>query len=262
MFRYLTQLSNRTEVVNDTDISNSDVWVQKVDSSSGTYLSSVTKVDNDTRETAIYNSLRTGNGDLVSIHTNIDNSLELRYPDGVFGNAAFGDYRVWYRVCANENFTVGATDIADVQISIPYIGADDQKYRITLTLASTRDFAENFAAETFTSVRRIAQKAYYSQDRMVNAQDYNIYPLSLGNNVVRKVKAINTSFAGNSRYFEMDDVTGHHSDLSITGTDGSVFLENEGGLQPDYSQVSAATPVYPNWSDAMKISLRFNRDKW
>ena len=27
----------------------------------------------------------------------------------------------------------------------------------------------------------------------------------------------------------MDDVTGHHSDLSITGTDGSVFLENEGG---------------------------------
>ena len=260
LFRYLTQLSNRTEIVNDTDISNSDVWVQKVDSSSGTYLSSVTKVDNDTRETAIYNSLRTGNGDLVSIHTNIDNSLELRYPDGVFGNAAFGDYRVWYRVCANENFTVSANDITDVQISIPYIGADDQKYRITLSLASTRDFAENFAAETFTSVRRIAQKAYYSQDRMVNAQDYNIYPLSLGNNVVRKVKAINTSFAGNSRYFEMDDVTGHHSDLSITGTDGSVFLENEGGVQPDYSQVSAATPVYPNWSDAMKLSLRFNRD--
>ena len=42
------------------------------------------KVDNDTRETAIYNSLRTGNmGDLVSVHTNIDNSVELRYPDGM-----------------------------------------------------------------------------------------------------------------------------------------------------------------------------------
>ena len=56
------------------------------DTSTGAYQSSVTKVDNDTRETAIYNSLRTGSGDLVSVHTNIDNSVELRYPDGVFGN--------------------------------------------------------------------------------------------------------------------------------------------------------------------------------
>ena len=31
------------------------------------YESSVTKVDNDTRETAIYNSLRTGSGDLVTL---------------------------------------------------------------------------------------------------------------------------------------------------------------------------------------------------
>ena len=95
---------------------------------------------------------------------------------------------------------------------------------------------------------------------MVNAQDYNVYPLTLGNNVVRKVKAVNTTFAGNSRYFEMDDVTGHHSDLSITGTDGSVFIEDDGGIQPDYSQVTAATPVYPDWSNALKLSLSFNRD--
>ena len=260
LFRYQSQLSNRVEVIDDSDISNSDVWVQIFDTSTGAYQSSVTKVDNDTRETAIYNSLRTGNGDLVSVHTNIDNSVELRYPDGVFGNAAFGDYRVWYRTCDNENYSVNAGDIKNVEISVPYIGADDKSYRITLALESTRDFAENFAAETFTSVRRIAQKAYYSQDRMVNAQDYNIYPLTLGNNVVRKVKAVNTTFAGNSRYFEMDDVTGHHSDLSITGTDGSVFVENEGGIQPDYSQVTAATPVYPDWSDALKLSLSFNRD--
>ena len=29
-------------------------------------------------------------------------------------------------VCDNENFTVNSNDIADVQISIPYIGADDK----------------------------------------------------------------------------------------------------------------------------------------
>ena len=95
---------------------------------------------------------------------------------------------------------------------------------------------------------------------MVNAQDYNIYPLTLGNNVIEKVKAVNTNFAGNSRYFEMDDVTGHHSNLSITGTDGSVFVEDEGGSQPDYSGIGNATPVLPNWTDSIKIALSFNRD--
>ena len=257
LFRYQSQLSNRVEVIDDSNISNSDVWVQKFDTSNGAYKSSVTKVDNDTRETAIYNSLRTGSGDLVSVHTNVDNSVELRYPDGVFGNAAFGDYRVWYRTCDNENYSINSGDIKNVEISIPYIGTDDKSYRITLSLQSTRDFAENFAAETFTSVRRIAQKAYYSQDRMVNAQDYNIYPLTLGNNVVRKVKAVNTTFSGNSRYFEMDDVTGHHSNLSITGTDGSIFIENEGGEQPSYNDI-VNNP--PNWTDALKISLSYNRD--
>ena len=260
VFSYLTKLSNRVEVIDDVNISNSDVWIQKIDLSSGSYVSSVSKVDNDTRETAIYNSLRTGSGDLASVHTNTDNSIEIRYPDGVFGNAAFGDYRVWFRTCDNENYSVNSGDISDTSISIPYIGADDRAYRLTLNLASTRDFAENFAAETFTSVRRIAQKAYYAQDRMVNAQDYNIYPLTLGNNVIEKIKAVNTSFAGNSRYFEMDDITGHHSDLSITGTDGSVFIENDGGNQPDYSGISLATPVLPNWTDSIKIALSFNRD--
>ena len=225
-FSYGVKMSNRVESVTNENISNTDVWIQKLDSDL-LYKSSVTKVDNDTRETAIYNSLRTGNGDLVHVTTGTNNTIELRYPDGIFGNAAFGDYRAWFRTVTNENFSIQSGDIDNVSISIPYVGADDKTYRLTITMASTKDFGENFAGETFTSVRRIAQKAYYSQDRMVNAQDYNVYPLTLGNNIVKKLKAVNTSFAGNSRYFEMDDVTGHHSNLSITGTDGSVFVEDE-----------------------------------
>ena len=225
-FRYGIKASNRVETLTDANVSNTDVWLHKLDSNLN-YKSDVTKVDNDTRETAIYNSLRTGNGDLVNISTGINNTIELRYPDGIFGNAAFGDYRAWFRTCTNENFSVNSGDISNVTISIPYTGADDKSYRLTITMASTKDFGENFAGETFTSVRRIAQKSYYAQDRMVNAQDYNVYPLTLGNNIVRKLKSVNTSFAGNSRYFEMDDVTGHHSNLSITGTDGSVFVEDE-----------------------------------
>ena len=235
-FSYSTKISNLIETVATNNISNSDVWVQKVDNTN-TYSSSVTKVDNDTRETAIYNSLRNGNGDIVSVNTINNNAIELHYGDGVFGNAASGNYRVWYRTTDNENYRVDRNDVKEKTISIPYTGADKKNYRLVLTLSTTRDFSENFAAESYTSVRRIAPRAYYAQDRMVNAQDYNVLPLSLGSNIVSKVKAINTTYAGNSRYFEMDDVTGHHSNISITGTDGSVYMDN----------------------DAITMNLRFNR---
>ena len=223
---YTTTISNRTQSITDINISNSDVWVQKLDSQRA-YVSSVVKADNDTRETAIYNALRTGSGDIVSVNSIENNRIELHYPDGVFGNAATGVYRTWYRTVDNENFTVNADDITNEVITIPYTSSDNRTYRITLTLTSTRDFSENYSGETYASIRRTAPRSYYSQDRMVNAQDYNVYPLSLGTNIVRKVKAVNTSFAGNSRFYEMDDVLGHHSNLSVTGSDGSLFVENE-----------------------------------
>ena len=223
---YINKISNRIEQINETNISNSDVWVQKIDSSR-TYVSSVTAIDNDTRETAIYNSLRNGSGDIVSINSLDNNGIELHYPDGVFGNAAIGNYRIWYRKVDNDNFSVNSNDIINKIITIPYIGTDGRTYRLTLTMSSTIDFGENFSGETYSSVRRIAPRSYYSQDRMVNAQDYNVYPLSLGNNVITKLKSVNTSFAGNSRFYEMDDVLGHHSNLSVSGTDGSLFIEDD-----------------------------------
>ena len=94
-------------------------------------------------------------------------------------------------------------------------------------ITSTRDFSENYSGETYASIRRTAPRSYYSQDRMVNAQDYNVYPLSLGTNVVRNVKSVNTSFAVNSRFYEMDDVLGHQSNLSVTRSDGTLFVEDE-----------------------------------
>ena len=223
---YTSVISNRRQKVNAVNVSNSDVWVTKVDSSKS-YVSSVSKVDNTSRETAIFNALRNGSGDIVSVTSADNNSIELTYPDGVFGNAASGGYRTWFRTVDNDNFSIEANDISGELITIPYVGNDNRIYRLTFTLQSTRDFTENYSGETYTSVRRLAPRNYYSQDRMVNAQDYNVYPLSLGFNVVRKLKSVNTSFAGKSRYFEMDDVVGHHSNLSVTGSDGSLFVEDE-----------------------------------
>ncbi len=223
---YTSKVSNRIEQILDTDISNTDVWLQKIDSA-GNYYSSVNILDNSTRDTAIYNYLRTGSSDIASIRTNDENRVEIVFPDGIYGNSAYGKYRIWYRIADNANFTVDRGEIKNASIVIPYIGEDDKPYLLTVTLQSTVDFTDNFVGENYYSVKRLAPKVYYTQDRMVNGQDYNILPLSLGSSVVTKVKSVNTTFAGKSRYFEMDDVTGHHSTISITGTDGSVYIEDD-----------------------------------
>jgi len=225
-FHYTSRLSNRIEVITEPNISNSDVWIQRIDDN-GKVLNEVKVIDNDTRETAIYNIFRDGNGDMASIHTADNNQIRIQYPDGIFGNAAYGRYRVWFRKVENEAFSVNSNDIKEASINITYRGADNRSYRLTLTLESTRDFAENFEGENYTSVRRIAPRAYYAQDRMVNGQDYNILPYTLGTNIVTKLKSVNTTFAGNSRYFEASDVTGHHSNIHVTGTDGSVYVDED-----------------------------------
>jgi hypothetical protein len=223
---YTNKLSNRIEQILDANVSNTDVWVQKVDSL-GNVINEVQKVDNDTRETAIYHSIKNGNGDLVSVHTLEDNKVELVFSDGIFGNAAYGTYRIWYRVVDNETFRVNRDDVRDVSVTIPYIGKDGNEYKLTLTLKTTIDFTENYEGENYISVKRIAPRSYYAQDRMVNAQDYNVLPLSMGTNVISKLKAVNTSHAGKSRFFEMDDVTGHHSNVHVVGSDGSVYIDDE-----------------------------------
>ena len=226
VFNYKTEITNRVQTIADDNISNSDVWVQKLNTA-GSIIGSVAKVDNTTRETAIYNSIKNGSGDLVHVRSTIKNGVELQYPDGIFGNVAFGNYRVWYRKVDNAAFSIDRSSISNQVITIPYRDATGLSQRLTVTLSSTRDFSENFEAETYASVRRVAPRSYYSQDRMVNAQDYNVLPLSLGTNVVRKVKAINSSFAGNSRYFEMDDVLGHHSNVVVNSNDGSLFVDDD-----------------------------------
>lgn len=224
-FDYTNKLSNRIENIRDANISNTDVWVQKL-TSGGSYKNSVAIVDNATRQNAIYNALRTGSNDLASVKSLKENAVQITYPDGIYGNAAHGKYRVWYRVVDNASFNVNRDDIKNVSISIPYIGEDGRPYKLDLTLNSTLDFTENFVGENYYSVKRLAPQSYYTQDRMVNGQDYNVLPLTLGSSIITKAKAVNTTFAGNSRFFEMDDVTGHHSTITVNGTDGSVYFED------------------------------------
>jgi hypothetical protein len=79
-------------------------------------------------------------------------------------------------------------------------------------------------SETNASIQNKAPQAYYTQNRMVTAEDYNITPLTLGADIV-KVKSINRVSSGLSKYFELSDVSGRYSKTNIFATDGILYKD-------------------------------------
>ena len=67
-----------------------------------------------------------------------------------------------------------------------------------------------------------APQTYYTQNRMITGEDYNIAPTS--SQEIIKVKSSNRIASGISRYFDLKDVTGKYSSTNHMVPDG-VFIE-------------------------------------
>jgi hypothetical protein len=81
------------------------------------------------------------------------------------------------------------------------------------------------ARETIDAIKQRAPARYYTQDRMVNGEDYNLFPYTQYNSIV-KSKALNRASIGTSRYLDLVDNTGKYSSTNSFGSDGGLWEEN------------------------------------
>jgi hypothetical protein len=79
--------------------------------------------------------------------------------------------------------------------------------------------------ETNAQIKLNAPAVYYTQDRMVNGEDYNLYPLQ--SSQALKVKAVNRTYSGQSRYIDLNDPTGSYQNTNIIGDDGILYFETD-----------------------------------
>jgi hypothetical protein len=80
------------------------------------------------------------------------------------------------------------------------------------------------ATESNDSIREKAAQVYYSQNRMITAEDYQVVPLSASQEIV-KVRSVNRSASGISRAKEILDPTGAYSNVSVFAEDGILYRE-------------------------------------
>ncbi|MCS7316744.1 MAG: hypothetical protein NZZ41_00275 [Candidatus Dojkabacteria bacterium] len=253
-FRIEESLENRVIDINVENINELDVWVQSIDES-GVKIKSWKKVPSVFSSNVIYNSISRNERDLFEVITRENDQISLRFGDNKFSNSPSGLLRVFYRVSSNLTYTINKDEIQNISLVYNYLNRKNQTKQLVLKLSLTENVSNATRSESIAEIRRNAPRVYYTQDRMVNGEDYNVFPLT--NLSAVKIKAVNRVYSGQSRYLDIHDPTSRYQDVNVFGDDGILFYN----FDVDYNEI----PVNQNLSSDEIISrfvqpLLFNKD--
>lgn len=223
-FSIVQPSSNESVDIDAQNINNTDVWLYSVDQN-GEETDLWTKVSNFEGNNIIYNSLSKNIRNIYAVVTRASDFISLQFSDGTFGNLPTGTFRTYYRVSNGLDYTITTQDIRSVSVSIPYVSATGQVETLTLSLSLATSVSNAAASETNESIKANAPATYYTQNRMITGEDYNISPLSVST-AVSKIKSINRTSSGISRYFDLIDPTGKYSSTTLFADDGIIYKED------------------------------------
>ena len=236
-FRYDFPQPNRVQEILTENINNSDVFVQEIDDL-GTVLNKWQKVPSVNGTNIIYNSINFNERNIFEVISGLNDAVSVKFSDGNFGNVPSGIFRYWYRTSIGRNIVIRPEDANNLQLALPYYGKDGQRYSLVVTFGLENPVANSAPAETNAQVKIRAPQTYYTQNRMVNNEDYNVFPLTFGNEI-EKLRAVNRTHSGHTRYVPLRDPTGFHDGLTVLGEDGALY--NEFKNQRSKLEITSAT---------------------
>jgi hypothetical protein len=231
----ITQPSNNQSVDIDTpNINNSDVWLYGLNSA-GLETDLWTPVSNFKGNNIIYNSVNKSIRKIYSVVTRANDTISLQFSDGTFGDLPTGTFRTYYRTSNGLQYTINPRDINNVSVNINYFSAQGQQHTLTVTLGLTSSVSTSTTTESNESIKANAPATYYTQNRMITGEDYNVSPLAVSSQVA-KIKSVNRSSSGVSRYFDLADPTGKYSSTKLFADDGVLYTEEyNAGMRFSYS---------------------------
>jgi len=220
-FSINTPVPNEIIGINTPGINNNDVWLWQL-SSNKNFTTLWSKTSSIVGNNVVYNSLYNSQRNIYSVTSRDQDQIDLNFSDGSFGNLPKGDFRLMYRVSNGLTYTIKPEQLSGITIDIPYYNKLNQLHTLSLTLNLYYTVTNSSGAESNDDIKRKAPQAYYLQNRMITAEDYNIAPLTLGNDIL-KVKSVNRVSTGISKYFDLTDVSGKYGSTNIFATDGALY---------------------------------------
>ncbi len=221
-FNLAEAVPNRTVNINIEGCNQEDHWLYKLDdlgSIAGEwdfvesiYAGAVEQLAPDQRQ-------------LYSITSRANDQITLTFGDGVFAEIPVGTFRSYVRASNGLEYIINPEEMQSVPIVISYVSRFGRLETATFTCGITQPVSNAQARETIQEIKQRAPARYYTQNRMVNGEDYNNFPFTKYNSII-KSKAVARSSIGTSRYIDLTDVTGKYSSTNIFASDGLIYRED------------------------------------
>ena len=229
-FNFTVPREGRVQDIEVTNINESDVYLQEVNTG-GRVLNKWTKIPNTVGQTLNYNSKSLETRNLYSVENIGDsNGIRLRFSDGEFGNVPSGIYRAWYRASDPSRYSISPEEARNLTITIPYTSAQGTAEKLAITYSLQYKVGNSAPAESLAAIKDRAPKTFYTQNRMVSAQDYNVFPETQSSNIT-KVKSINRTHSGHSRYIDINDPTGTYHNIDTFADDAYIYSNDTNHTQ-------------------------------
>lgn len=212
-------LPNRTVDINVSNINNTDQWLYSLNTIGieNTAWSAVPAVSG---LNVAYNT--TQNRNIYQINSRNEDQVSLVFGDGSFANIPKGSFRFYYRVANGLSYKISSQELQNISIAINYISRNNRTETLFLRASLQYTVTNASARETLTDIKARAPQQYYTQNRMISGEDYNIYPYTAYTNIV-KIKAVNRTSSGISRYLDLIDPSGKYSSTNIFAHDGMIY---------------------------------------
>jgi hypothetical protein len=221
-FNLAERIENRAVAINIEGINNTDIWLYKLDNLGNIsgYWQQVQSV-----YAAAVEQLAPGTRDIYSVTSRTNDQITLNFGDGIFATIPVGTFRTYVRASNGLTYIINPVEMQSVSIPISYVSRTGQIETLTFTCGITEPVTNAQARETIQEIKQRAPTQYYTQNRMVNGEDYTNFPFTHYNSILKST-AVNRASIGTSRYLDLVDGTGKYSSTNIFSSDGALYESN------------------------------------
>ena len=228
-FNLAQQISNQVVDIGDIQgVNNTDTWLYQLSTDNTTTVSQTLwkQVENVYADAYLQteNSVRR----IFAVASRFNDQVSYTFGDGVFSEIPVGTFRAYVRAGNALTYTIDPTEIQNLSVNISYISRVGRTETLTLGLTLQVPVSNAQARETLANIKQRAPTRYYTQNRMVNGEDYNNFPYTLYSSII-KSKAINRSSVGVSKNLDLLDPTGKYSSTNSFSSDGGMYQDSTNG---------------------------------
>lgn len=221
-FNIAESVSNRTVNINVEGVNQQDHWLYQLDSNNQ-IQSQWTFVENIFA--GAVEQLAPDQRKLYSVTSRTNDQITLTFGDGVFSEIPVGQFRTYVRASNGLEYIINEEEMQSVVISLNYVSRIGRTETVTFTCGITNPVSNSENRESINEIKQRAPARFYTQNRMVNGEDYNNFPFTTFNSII-KSKAIARSSIGSTRFIDLNDVTAKYSSTNIFADDGMLYEEN------------------------------------